>query len=488
MPKKCAVIGGGIAGLATAIRLVNQGWHVEVFERNTQLGGKVNEIKLGPYRFDYGPTVLTMPHLIDDLFHLHSKDPREYFEYSRLDELSRYFFEDGASVIGKSEVLAYDEEVKSKIGLGVGRFRKYLSDAAKKFKLTEDVFLKSSLHQVKNYTRSEAIRGIAQFPSVGTFTSMASWNNKLFNNEYMERIANRYAQYNGSDPYQMAATFNVIGHVEIEHGVFAVKGGMRRFVEALEKLCRELKVEIHTSCEVEKIVVEHNKACGIQINGKMLDFDVVVSNADVHHTKKALLGESPKVKSYRNPSSSSVLFMWGVNRKFEKMGAHNYLFGPNCEKEFHEIFKKHQLPEDGALYIHIGSKINGGDAPVGHENWFVLVNAPFHNGQDWDGLVKAVKSKAMDRLSSHLDINFEGCIEAEKVIRPPEIESEYNCYKGAIFGESSNSIWSAFLRQPNFSRKIKGLYFAGGSVHPGAGIPLCLNSAEITARLIKERE
>lgn len=489
MSKKCVVIGSGISGLAIALRLAADGWQVDVFERNEHIGGKVNEVVIDGFRFDFGPTVLTMPWLIDDLFRLHDKDPRSYFKLHKLDEVSRYFFNDGKVVRAYNDSEKYAEELEKTIGIPKKNFYRFLQDAATKFNLTNEVFLKSSLHRLSNYTRWAAVKGILLFYKVGAFTTMAKWNRKLFQNTYMEQIVNRYAQYNGSHPYEMSSTFNVIAHVELGMGVNHIEGGMRRMIDSLLKLCDEVGVKISKNTCVDKIVVKDGKATGISINQKEIEYDLVVSNSDIYNTFNHLLdGYSIDKLKVREPSSSAVIFLWGVQGKYEKLGINNFLLGEKCKPEFDAIFKNKELPDDGAIYIHICSKLNHSDAPENCESWFVMMNAPIDNDQNWEGDVQVLREKMIKKISSLLDEDMEKMILNEKIYSPKDLEQSYLSFKGSIYGDSSNSIWSAFLRQKNYSSKIDHLYFTGGSVHPGSGIPLCLNSAEITANLIKERE
>lgn len=487
MSGKCAVIGSGIAGLATAIRLKAMGWEVAVFERNNQFGGKINDLKINDFRFDIGPTVLTMPWLIDELFEIHGKDPRAYFNYDRIKKPTKYFFEDGTRISAHRDTGEYATELEKTISLPKSRFNRFLRDARTKFNLTQDVFLKSSLHRIENYTRWKAVKGIFLFSRVGAFTTMARWNRKLFRNDHAERVINRYAEYVGSDPYKISSTFNVISHIELEKGVFHVEGGMRNVIHALVKLCTEIGVEMHTNSKVERILVYKNKVSGIRLEKREMDYDIVVSNADIHFTKNELMGIR-KESNVRKLSSSAVLFCWCMQGGFPEFGAHNFIFGDDCKKEFTSIFDECKIPDNGAIYLHISSRLNENDAPADCENWFVMMNMPPDSGQDWEGKIHKIRRDVIRRLSELSGKDIESKIRHERMISPPQIGELYRSYRGAIYGNNSNTIWSAFLRHPNFLTKVKGLYFAGGSVHPGAGIPLCLYSAEITAKLIEKRE
>jgi phytoene dehydrogenase-like protein len=185
-------------------------------------------------------------------------------------------------------------------------------------------------------------------------------------------------------------------------------------------------------------------------------------------------------------SSSGVIFYWGVNRVFEELGVHNIFFTKDYQAEFDSIFKQATLFEDPTVYVHISSKVAPEDAPAGGENWFVLINAPADSGQDWDALVQRCRQQVIDKINRTLGINLEDYLVAEDYLDPRRIESRTSSAGGALYGNASNNKFAAFLRHPNYRSAIKNMYWIGGSVHPGGGIPLCLSSAKIAAKLFQE--
>jgi phytoene dehydrogenase-like protein len=212
-----------------------------------------------------------------------------------------------------------------------------------------------------------------------------------------------------------------------------------------------------------------------------------VSNADVYFTYLHLLRNNQEAKKVlkQERSSSAIIFYWGVKNTFPQLQLHNIFFSKDYKDEFDQIFKKKQLTADPTIYINVTSKIESSLAPAGCENWFVMVNAPAHEGQDWEQLKIDIRSRIIEKLNRMLDIDLEPLIQTEQVLDPVMIEAETASYKGSLYGSSSNSAMAAFLRHANFSNQIKGLYFCGGSVHPGGGIPLCLKSAMIVADLVQ---
>jgi phytoene dehydrogenase-like protein len=207
---------------------------------------------------------------------------------------------------------------------------------------------------------------------------------------------------------------------------------------------------------------------------------------DIFSTYEKLLPDQshPKRILSQERSSSAVIFYWGIRKQFPELDLHNIFFSQDYQKEFTNLFEHKTLCDDPTVYINITSKEEVGDAPSGCENWFVMVNAPGDYGQDWNKLVAQVRENIINKINRLLGIDIEPLIEVEDVLSPPLIEQRTSSYRGALYGTASNSKFTAFLRHPNFSSRIKQLYCSGGSVHPGGGIPLCLLSAKITSDLI----
>ena len=229
---------------------------------------------------------------------------------------------------------------------------------------------------------------------------------------------------------------------------------------------------------------------GIQVNGEEIPYDTVVCNMDVWLAYDRLLPDAkrPKLTLKQQKSTSAVIFYWGIDREFPELGLHNIFFSRDYATEFSRL-EAGGLSDDVTIYVNVGSKLVPGDAPAGHENWFVMVNAPAHTGQDWDRLTADLRKRVIAALSAYLAPAappgwLETHIRAERVVTPPDIERLTGSHQGALYGTSSNNTMAAFLRHPNFSREIDGLYFLGGSVHPGGGLPLCLLSARIVGDLV----
>lgn len=485
--KEAAIIGAGIAGIAAAIRLAVKGLKVDVFEYNAQPGGKISQFYKDGFRWDTGPSLFTLPELADELFALAGKDPRHYFRYEHLSIISRYFYDDGTRINAWAEPARFAEEIENKTNDKAAAVLDYLKKSKEKYDFTRKVFLESSLHKPATYFSKSAFTGYLKSYKLKPFRTLHWLNVHQFRDERTVQLFDRFATYNGSNPYEAPAALSIIPHLEHNLGAYYPEGGMFAIIEALEKLAKELGVVFHYNKKVEKILLspDKSKVTGIEINAEKLDYDLVISNADVNTTYNKLLKEYGLQKNTgrRQPSSSAIVFYWGMDSSFPQLDLHNVFFSKNYLKEFYNIFHHHKVFEDPTVYVYISSKINQADAPKGKENWFVMINVPANTGQDWDKKVEESRWNILRKLNQVLGENIQQHIITESIMDPLKLERNTGAHLGAIYGASSNNRLAAFLRHPNFSSKIKNLYFCGGSVHPGGGIPLCFLSAKIATDL-----
>ena len=483
---KAVVIGAGIAGIASALRLRAAGIEVDVFETNDYPGGKLHAFDLEGYRFDAGPSLFTMPELVTELFQLFGESSADYFEFIRKDSVCNYFWEDGIRFNVNSNREQFAKEAAAKFGIEAETLLAYLKKSQKKYELTSPLFLEKSLHKVSTYLSKDTLKALLQMSDMGIFTNLNSLNQSEIQEPHLVQLFNRYATYNGSSPYRTPGIMSMIPHLELYLGTYFPKNGMHSITMSLYQLAVKHGVQFNFNHKVERIIVKNNRTIGIHANQKDFFADNIISNMDIFSTYKKLLpNEShPKRTLSQERSSSAVIFYWGVKKMFPELDLHNIFFSGNYSEEFAHIFDHKTLFDDPTIYINITSKDNKSDTPAGCENWFVMINAPGDYGQDWEALVTQARKNIIEKLNRLLGINLESLIEVEDVLTPPQIELRTSSYRGALYGAASNSKFAAFLRHPNFSNQLKNLYFVGGSVHPGGGIPLCLLSAKITSELI----
>ena len=488
MSKTIGIVGAGIGGLALSIRLANHGFKVTLFEKNSYAGGKLSELKLNGFRFDKGPSLLTMPSLIDELSNLKENSPK--FEYQKLETVTNYFYPDGTQLKATANLEDFAEEVHLKLNEKKESVLKYFKRNAFYFKTTEDIFLKQSLHQIKNFINLKTIKGILLSPFLGLFSTMHKKNEQTFSNPKTVQLFNRYATYNGSNPYKAPALMNMISHLEFSLGAYLPLKGMHQITNHLVQLATNAGVEIKYNETVEILDVGSNDRINyIKSNGANYPFDIVASDVDIRVLYKHLLPSSftPKKLIQQEKSSSAYVFYWGINKEFASLGLHNILFSDDYKKEFDYLFSKQFPTDDPTIYINITSKYCKDDAPIGCENWFVMVNVP-HNKNSTIEYAADIRKNVVAKINSMLKTNIEQYIVTESTLSPVDIENQTSSYGGSLYGNSSNNKFAAFLRHANFSSRIKNLYLVGGSVHPGGGIPLCLLSAKIASQIIVDRE
>ena len=501
---KTAVIGAGIAGLAAAVRLAAAGHSVDVYEANDGPGGKLHQFTLGGgYRFDFGPSLFTMPQYVDELFALAGEDPRDHFNYVRLPEVCRYWWPDGTRFTAPADTEDLIREVAATFDVPEAAMREFMEKAAEKYTLTGRTFLEKSLHKIGTWLDPQVAYAMLKIPGLDLFRSMHDVHERALKDPKLVQLFDRFATYNGSNPYKAPGLLSMIPHFEHHFGAYLPEGGMYDIATSIFELGKRMGVDFHFNQRVEHVEVAGSQVQGIRVNGDRLSFDQVVCNMDVWLAYDRLLttAKRPTVTLQQQKSTSAVIFYWGIDREFPALGLHNIFFSKEYAAEFDHL-EEGKLSHDVTLYVNVSSKLVPTDAPAGHENWFVMVNAPAHTGQDWNTMVADLRQRIITVLSAALagapppltglapaapppdPAWLARHITVERIVTPPDIETLTGSHQGALYGSSSNNRMAAFLRHPNFSREIDGLYFLGGSVHPGGGVPLCLLSARIVADLM----
>lgn len=482
--KTAIVIGAGIGGLSTALRLHKQGFKVKVFEKNDYAGGKLHAIHQEGYRFDLGPSLFTMPHLVEELFNLFPNSSVS-FSYKTKQTACHYFWEDGTVFKASTDNQKFVKTAASTFSENKNTIATYLHNSRKKYQLTKSLFLEKSLHKVATYLSMDTLKALINAPFLGISNTLDE-ENQVFENPKLTQLFNRYATYNGSSPYQTPGIMSMIPHLELGLGTYYPNGGMHRISQSLFELAQEVGIEFRFRESVTQINHHKKKVTAVTTEIDTYKTDLVVSNMDIYPTYKKLIRDviAPEKTLEQERSSSALIFYWGIDRSFPDLELHNILFSEDYAAEFEHIFQHKTLSEDPTVYINITSKESPEDAPKGHENWFVMINAPGDYGQDWEQLVAQSKERIVAKIKKCLHVDIIDYIKTEYILTPQGIESNTSSYRGALYGAASNNKFAAFLRHPNFNNKIKNLYHVGGSVHPGGGIPLCLLSAQITSDLI----
>lgn len=488
MNKKVAIIGSGIAGMALAVRLAVKGYKVEVFETNDHIGGKIFQINSSGFRFDAGPSLITLPDLLDDLFCFAGKNRNDYINYFPTPVTGKYFFEDNTSIKAYTDIEMFKAEVERN-GFNSKYLEKYLQHNRFVFDNIAEIFLQKPIHQISTFLNVKTLKVLFKLPKFKILKSVHSVNKLYLKYPKLIQIFDRYVTYGGSNPFKAPGILTLISHLENNIGAYMIKGGMYNLAPALYKLAKEVGVKFHLNSQVRQITIKNEQVTGIETATEKINSGIVISNADFYYTYKNLLPEKFRSNIYiKQPLSlSAIVFYWGIKKVFSELELHNVFFSSNYKEEFKTMFENKDIYNDPSIYIYISSKINKKDAKKGCENWYVSAFVPAGLSQNRDEIIQKTRKNILDKINRNLNINLEPLIQFEKIDDPGTIEKFTSSYKGALYGPNSNKKFSAFFRHPNKCKKIKGLYFCGGTVHPGGGIPLCLLSAKITAEIIEKQ-
>lgn len=462
---------------------------MEVFEAAATPGGKLAELSEGGYRFDMGPSLFTRPDLVEDLFREAGVDMTGRFRYIKLEEANRYFWEDGTRVTGWCDARHFAKEMEVKLHVPEARVLSHLQRAQDLLASTGRTFLEHSLHRTGELLKGGFLKALTAVRPAELFRSLDNVNRTaLGDNHKAVQLFDRFATYNGSDPYRTPGLMRMIPGLEHGQGAFHPVGGMYSITKALHLLAVDVGVRFQFNAPVERILLDdrRRKVVGVMAQGEQHVADIVVSNMDVVPTYRKLLPDlkAPERTLRQERSSSALVFYWGVQADHAELGLHNILFSNDYKAEFAHLFDKLELYHDPTVYINITSKHTPGDAPKGCANWFTMINAPRDVGQYNAATIDRARRAVMEKVQRTLGIDVGPLIAVEHVLDPRSIAARTSSHQGSLYGTSSNSPWAAFLRHPNDHPRVKGLHFCGGSVHPGGGIPLALLSARIATATV----
>ncbi|GHO75808.1 phytoene desaturase [Ktedonobacter sp. SOSP1-85] len=521
--REIIVIGAGIGGLSAAIHLATKGHRVSVLERQAQVGGKLNLIEKEGFAFDTGPSLITMPHVLRELFAVAGRRLEDYLELIPLEVTCRYFYRDGVVFNAWRDRECLAQEFARFNPEDGEAFRRFFEHARSIYEAAADPFLYHSLGSPLNIVRifwhyvlkgHESGAGADESLSRRWRAVMAALSSRtldqevrrFFQDEHARQLFARYATYNGSSPYQMAAVYSLIPYVEVADGGWYPRGGMYSIARALEKLARELGVTLETNCEVKRIQVSVRRKLtslrpevrGIVLaDGRVLHCDAVVANSDVVTTHSQLL--SPAVQKQATlrklaklePSCSGFVLLLGTDKTYPDLEHHNIFFSDDYQAEFADLFEKRVPIQNPTIYICATTRTDPTQAPPGGENLFILVNAPYlTKAIDWQREAPAYRERILDLLASYKQVDLSDLREhivCEEMLTPEYFWQKYGSNAGSIYGLSSNGRMAPFTRPGNCSPEVERLYFVGGSTHPGGGIPLVMLSGRIVAELVDER-
>lgn len=486
--KRIAIIGSGIGGLTAGILLAQQGHSVTILEKNPVAGGKVASFRHDGFTFDLGPTLITLLEEMERIVPALTQMVR----FLPVDPSCKYFWSDGTAYSTFADPQKSAAETERVFPEDSGAVEQFLRDTGEIYRKTKALFLLKPFGpaQLANIGNAPMLPAMLRIHPLGT---MAAELRRRFRSPKLRQLFGRFATYNGSSPYRAPSMLNVIASVELRMGAWYPAGGVGAIGTALAKIAASHGVAIHTDTEATGLLrsgqaIVGVQACGVRTGNLTLEADAVVSNGDARWTHQRLLAPvgvpTPRGLLKAERSCSGYLLLAAVRAGRLGLAHHNVFFSDDYPAEFADIFERRQLPRGMTIYLSISAFTDPQLAPEGWENWYILINAPA-NGIDHDNPeVQARYAQAVwERLERGFGIKPEI---AWQVIMPARsIEQRYHSLDGAIYGTSSNSLQSAFLRPNHKVRGLKNFYLAGGSTHPGGGVPLAMLSGNMVAEYLK---
>ena len=489
-PLPIGVIGGGLAGLAASCTLAARGHKVILFDKNPWLGGKAAVLREGGFRFDMGPTILTVPGVLERIFREAGRNMSDYLDLRRLDPQWRCFFDDGTVLDLQEDVPAMADAVE-RFAPGNGQgYRDFIAMSSKLHEVSEKFFFWKSVEGIRDTLSLDGMNlaTLRDVLSLRMGSSVAAQIRKRVPDGRVAQMLDHFVQYVGSSPYVSPAVLCSIAHMQTELGVWYPIGGTRAVPEALERLAGELGVDLRPNTDVVRILQENGRASGVATaSGESVRLAAVVSNMDSVRTMRELVGGAPE-RSFtrrwkRDPACSGVVLYLGLDRAYEHLAHHDFVFSRDPEEEFDWIYGKGEPTPDPTCYLAATARTEPGVAPPRGEALYVLVHTPFlRPHHDWSKMLPAYRQVILDKLKRCAGMpDLEQRIVFERHLTPQDIHDRYKVLNGAIYGLASHGKVNGAFKPGNRSRDLPGLYLAGGAAHPGPGMPMVLMSGWIAA-------
>ncbi len=488
-----AVIGSGLGGLAAASTLASRGHKVILFEANDWLGGKAALLEEDGFRFDMGPTILTLPRVLGRIYAEAGKNMEECLDLRRLDPQWRCFFDDGTRLDLKESIDGMSQEIERFAGSKADAqgYRDFQKLSETLYDISERVFFWKSLHGVMDtldFKGTAALQGLKDFSRLRMGATVASTIRDKVKDKRVAQMLDHFVQYVGSSPYESPAVLCSIGRMQTDDGIWYPMGGTRAVAEGLAGLAGAQGVEIRTRCPVSDIETENGRVKAIRTGGgEVIPVAAAVSNMDAVRTYRELVGGTARAKFDRlrayEPACSGVVLYLGLNKRYDHLLHHDFVFSRDPEEEFDYIYRRGEPAPDPSCYIAAPSATDPSVAPEGGEALYVLVHTPYlRPGQDWTAMLPGYRQTILDKLKRTAGMtDIESRIVFEKHLTPQDINDRYRVLNGAIYGLTSHGRWLGAFKPGNRSKLVKGLYLAGGAAHPGPGMPMVMMSGWIAA-------
>jgi phytoene desaturase len=496
------IIGAGLGGLSAAIHLRQAGYEVTIFEANDQVGGRANRIKRDGFTFDTGPTLLNYPWVFENLFRAAGRELKDYVTLLPVDPSVGFEWPDGTRFTLSSNLQRLLDECERVEPGSRPNVLAFLGDAAIKYQISFDKLVSRN---EDNPIKWIGALSLSEMSRLGVWRSLDGELRRFFKSRYIREAFGSYGMYLGGSPYDLPGLFSILAYGELAYGLWLPKGGIYALVEGVERLARELGVEIHTNRRVERIVIEDRRVVGVEMaDGQFHQSSTVVSNVDVPTTNAELLGDHPLRSTSRLKMTPSVMtFYWGVRGRVgargirwhlvpqpEAVGHHTIFLPDDFAGAFDELFNKKRIPRDLPFYVAAPSETDPDLAPAGDTTVFALAPTPLLSETpevDWPAAINEVRQRILDRLWRHeIDLDPERIV-VEEVFTPAEWRRRFGLFDGSAFGAAHTLFQVGPFRPRNYSGEIEGLYYVGASTTPGTGMPMVALGGKLAAERIASR-
>ncbi len=491
------VVGAGLAGTAAAVRLAAAGVPVTLVDANHHVGGKMNVWEQSGYRFDMGPTIITMPGVLERLFESAGRRMSHYLDLRRLDPQWRCSYADGAVLDLWQDPQKMRAEIERLSPSDARQYEAFLRYSREMFDISDEFFFWRSwggISDVFKEYRVGSLDGLRMGSRIHPFTSFHSAVRRHFTDPRLVQLFDHFTQYVGSSPFMAPAILTLIAWAQIELGVWYPMGGTGAIARALHRLAVELGVDLRLGQGVERIGIEGGRVSGVVLEGgETLPARAVVSNRDVIRTYRDLIQHPRAAQFLRKerkrlePACSGVVLYLGCNRTWESLRHHVFMFSRDPDDEFHRIYERGEPAPDMTVYLAAPSLTDPSMAPEGHTSLYALVHTPYRRDTaNWDEIAPRYREAILDRMEERGLEGLRESIQVSRMLTPRDIEQLYASERGSIYGLLTRRGLTAAFKPGNRCREFPGLYFAGGSVNPGAGVPMVLMSGQVAADCILE--
>jgi phytoene desaturase len=494
MSKKVYVVGAGMGGLSSAIRLQKEGYQVEIFEQGSIPGGKMHQIKEEGFCFDVGPTLVMMPTIYQEIFSMCGKNPDDYIPMTRLDPMYEVYFKSDTYRHYKlnSDLIDLMKMVERKGEVNATGFLGYINEIYRRYQIALKYFITRPFRKATDFYNPYML---LQAMKLKTFDSADHMMASFMPDKDLQQMLSFQTLYIGVSPKKGPSLYNIIPMIELLYGVWFIKGGMHTMATQMARLFEELGGKIHYNQKVEEILISNKKVSGLLVNEKVLPVDNVICNADFPYAMNELVRDDKARGKYSQKkidnmdySCSCLVFYWGMKKEYPNLAPHTFIISEALDDNLKAIFDGRKI-EDPSLYLHIPSQVDKDMAPEGKSSFYLLlpvselVTATYEYNQE---IISYYKEKALQTLSKIPGLEtMKDEIMFEKVFTPKDFEQQFSAYRGATFGLQPTLTQSNHLRPQAKSMQCEGLYFTGSSTHPGAGVPIVLESGRICAEELR---